>query len=120
MVPELFKVPIYAELLPLFKPQWLEANIIPVLVNVLIVVSFTNAVFPVTLTVPLLVIAVMVPDPVLVSAAELPDTVTPELIVTLEPSPEISKAVQSVEIVSEVPETIEQLSAKRIEVPEKK
>ncbi len=87
MVPELFKVPIYAELLPLFKPQWFEADIVPVLVNVLIVVSFTNAVFPVTLIVPLLVIAVMVPDPVLFTAAELPDTVTPELIVTSALSP---------------------------------
>ena len=53
----------------------------------LIVVSFTNAVFPVTSIVPLLVIAVMVPDPVLFTAVELPDTVTPELIVTSALSP---------------------------------
>ena len=68
------------------KPRLLDAEIVPLLVKV-VLVAFARP-----------------------TASEVPSIVTPELIVTLEPSPSISRSVQLVEKVAVEPEMSVQLA----------
>ena len=105
IVPELVRVVIVAPS-SFNKPYSSSDDIVPELVNVLIEA-------PVLLNSPFLTDAEIVPLLVkvaLVAFAKLtaflvPSIVTPELIVTLDPSPSISRSVQLVEKVAVEPET---------------
>ena len=105
IVPELVRVVIVAPS-SFNKPYSSFDDIVPELVNVLIEA-------PVLLNSPFLTDAEIVPllvKAVLVvfrkkTAFLVPSIVTPELIVTLDPSPSISRSVQLVEKVTVVPDT---------------
>ena len=68
------------------KPRLLDAEIVPLLVKV-VLVAFAKP-----------------------TASEVPSIVTPELIVTLDPSPSISRSVQLAKKVAVEPETSVQLA----------
>ena len=102
--PELVIVPIVP---PFRNPSLSPAVIIPLFIS-----SSTcppavrKLLFVVTEIVPLLVTVALVESPVETAVTvPAPSIVTPELIVTLEPSPPISKFEQLVVIVTVVPET---------------
>ena len=105
IVPELVRVVIVAPSL-FHKPYSSFDDIVPELVNVLIeaLVLFDSPFVSDAEIVPLLVKVVLVAFAT-PTAFLVPSIVTPELIVTLDPSPSISRSVQLVEKVTVVPDT---------------
>ena len=123
-------MPIIPEFLLLIPMLPSTVEIVPVFVRILMVPPFRNPSFPiavinlllissstcppevrkllfvVTEIVPLLVMVALVASPVETAVGvSAPSIVTPELIVTLEPSPSISNSEQFVVIITVVPET---------------
>ena len=104
---------------PFLMPSFAVAVIKPLLVKSEISPGrvFRKAELPSdVLIVPLLVMTAFVAFGVF-TVVFLFSIVTPELMVTLEPSPEISKGPQFVEIVSVEPDIVEQVSAEIKEEP---